>query len=134
MFHMDLQLPLRMLKGLFFLILLAVMIILFKICGLTLSDLFASILAFMPTGWAFILVGQACRPCLHKLLWEPIKEVARAYDFMMGLLLFTPIAFLSWLPAVNEFQTRILFNQAFSRGLHISMILAGKKDGGASFN
>ncbi|PPD80104.1 hypothetical protein GOBAR_DD22981 [Gossypium barbadense] len=79
-------------------------------------------------------VGQACRPCLHKLLWEPIKEVARAYDFMMGLLLFTPIAFLSWLPAVNEFQTRILFNQAFSRGLHISMILAGKKDGGASFN
>ncbi|MBA0842830.1 hypothetical protein Goarm_002633 [Gossypium armourianum] len=134
MFHMDLQLPLRILKGLLFLILLAVMIILFKICGLTLSDLFASILAFMPTGWAFILVGQACRPCLHKLLWEPIKEVARAYDFMMGLLLFTPIAFLSWLPAVNEFQTRILFNQAFSRGLHISMILAGKKDGGASFN
>ncbi|XP_040947070.1 callose synthase 7 isoform X1 [Gossypium hirsutum] len=134
MFHMDLQLPLRMLKGLLYLILLAVMIILFKFCGLTLSDLFASILAFMPTGWAFILVGQACRPCLHKLLWEPIKEVARAYDFMMGLLLFTPIAFLSWLPAVNEFQTRILFNQAFSRGLHISMILAGKKDGGASFN
>ncbi|PPR91540.1 hypothetical protein GOBAR_AA29140 [Gossypium barbadense] len=134
MFHMDLQLPLRMLKGLLFLILLVVMIILFKFCGLTLSDLFASILAFMPTGWAFILVGQACKPCLHKVLWEPIKEVARAYDFMMGLLLFTPIAFLSWLPAVNEFQTRILFNQAFSRGLHISMILAGKKDGGASVN
>ncbi|KAK8360802.1 hypothetical protein V6Z12_A04G188100 [Gossypium hirsutum] len=134
MFHMDLQLPLRMLKGLLFLILLVVMIILFKFCGLTLSDLFASILAFMPTGWAFILVGQACKPCLHKLLWEPIKEVARAYDFMMGLLLFTPIAFLSWLPAVNEFQARILFNQAFSRGLHISMILAGKKDGGASVN
>ncbi|KAK8500612.1 hypothetical protein V6N12_038571 [Hibiscus sabdariffa] len=132
MFHMDLQLPLRMLKGLLFLIFLAIMTILFKFCGLTLSDLFASILAFMPTGWGFILVGQACRPCLHKLLWGPMKELARAYDFMMGLVLFTPIAFLSWLPAVSEFQTRILFNQAFSRGLHISMILAGKRDGGAS--
>ncbi|GMJ00719.1 glucan synthase-like 7, callose synthase 7, Arabidopsis thaliana glucan synthase-like 7 [Hibiscus trionum] len=132
MFHMDLQLPLRMLKGLLFLIFLAIMIILFKLCGLTLSDLFASILAFMPTGWGFILVGQACRHCLHKLLWEPMKELARAYDFMMGLVLFTPIAFLSWLPAISEFQTRILFNQAFSRGLHISMILAGKRDGGAS--
>ncbi|KAE8665134.1 Callose synthase 1 [Hibiscus syriacus] len=132
MFHMDLQLPLRMLKGLLFLIFLAIMIILFKLFGLTLSDLFASVLAFMPTGCGFILVEQACRPCLHKLLWEPMKELARAYDFMIGLVLFTPIAFLSWLPAVSEFQTRILFNQAFSRGLHISMILSGKKDGGAS--
>ncbi|XP_031105273.1 agamous-like MADS-box protein AGL61 [Ipomoea triloba] len=34
---------------------------------------------------------------------------------------------LSWFPFVSEFQTRLLFNQAFSRGLQISMILAGKK-------
>ncbi|XP_022759116.1 callose synthase 7-like isoform X2 [Durio zibethinus] len=132
MFHMDLQLPLRMLKGLLFLFFLAIMILLFKLCGLTVSDLFASILAFMPTGWAFILIGQACGPFLHKRIWDPLKELARAYDFIMGLLLFTPIAILSWLPSVSEFQTRILFNQAFSRGLHISMILAGKKDRASS--
>jgi callose synthase len=47
----------------------------------------------------------------------------------MGLLLFMPIAILSWFPFVSEFQTRLLFNQAFSRGLQISMILAGKKEG-----
>ena len=47
----------------------------------------------------------------------------------MGLLLFMPIAILSWFPFVLEFQTRLLFNQAFSRGLQISMILAGKKEG-----
>jgi len=39
-----------------------------------------------------------------------------------------PTAVLSWFPFVSEFQTRLLFNQAFSRGLQISMILAGKKD------
>ena len=61
--------------------------------------------------------------------WDSIKELARAYEYIMGLLLFMPIAILSWFPFVLEFQTRLLFNQAFSRGLQISMILAGKKDG-----
>ncbi|KDO60983.1 hypothetical protein CISIN_1g0003852mg, partial [Citrus sinensis] len=60
--------------------------------------------------------------------WESIKELARAYEYIMGLLLFAPIAILSWFPFVSEFQTRLLFNQAFSRGLQISMILAGRKD------
>jgi callose synthase len=46
----------------------------------------------------------------------------------MGLILFLPIGFLSWFPFVSEFQTRLLFNQAFSRGLQISRILAGQKD------
>lgn len=59
--------------------------------------------------------------------WESIKELGRAYEYVMGLLIFMPIAILSWFPFVSEFQTRLLFNQAFSRGLQISMILAGKK-------
>jgi len=45
----------------------------------------------------------------------------------MGLLLFTPVAFLAWFPFVSEFQTRMLFNQAFSRGLQISRILGGQR-------
>jgi callose synthase len=61
--------------------------------------------------------------------WDSLKELARAYEYIMGLLLFMPIAILSWFSFVSEFQTRLLFNQAFSRGLQISMILAGKKDG-----
>ena len=61
-------------------------------------------------------------------LWESIKELARAYEYIMGLVIFMPIAILSWFPFVSEFQTRLLFNQAFSRGLQISMILAGRKD------
>lgn len=60
--------------------------------------------------------------------WESIKELARAYECIMGLIIFMPIAVLSWFPFLSEFQTRLLFNQAFSRGLQISMILAGRKE------
>ncbi|KAJ6412395.1 hypothetical protein OIU84_005447 [Salix udensis] len=129
-FRTDFQLMFRILKALLFLGFVSVMTVLFVVCGLTIQDLFAGILAFMPTGWALLLIGQACRS-LFVLIgsWDSIKELARAYEYIMGLLLFMPIAILSWFPFVLEFQTRLLFNQAFSRGLQISMILAGKKEG-----
>ncbi|XP_007048881.2 PREDICTED: callose synthase 7 isoform X1 [Theobroma cacao] len=124
----ELQLVFRMLKAFLFLASLGIIIVLSKAYGLTISDLLAAVLAFMPTGWALLLLAQACRPLLEGLIWKSVKEMARVYDYIMGLLLFTPIAILSWLPFVAEFQTRILFNQAFSRGLQISIILAGRKD------
>ena len=87
------------------------------------------------TNSSFILeqIGQVCRPCLKTVgLWDSIKELARAYEYVMGLVIFTPIAILSWFPFVSEFQSRLLFNQAFSRGLQISMILSGRTDGAFS--
>ncbi|CAN6445572.1 unnamed protein product [Victoria cruziana] len=99
------------------------------VCGLNIPDVFAALLGFLPTGWAFLLIGPACRPVVRKIgLWESIKELARTYEYIMGLVIFAPIAVLSWFPFMSEFQTRLLFNQAFSRGLQISRILAGKKD------
>ncbi|XP_031393208.1 callose synthase 7 isoform X2 [Punica granatum] len=128
-FGTDFQLMFRILKALLFLGFMSVMTVLFVVCGLTISDLFAATLAFLPTGWAILLLGQVSRPLLRRLgVWESVKELGRAYDYIMGVLLFMPIAILSWFPFVLEFQTRLLFNQAFSRGLQISMILAGRKD------
>lgn len=164
-FGTDFQLMFRILKGLLFLGFVSVMTVLFVVCGLTVGDVFASILAFMPTGWAILLVshlqpfsniiiwnlyvlhvyspktwltwfslfilkiGQACRPLLRRVgFYDSIKELARAYDNVLGLIIFMPIVILSWFPFVSEFQTRLLFNQAFSRGLQISRILAGRKD------
>ncbi|KAK8663998.1 hypothetical protein V6N13_083803 [Hibiscus sabdariffa] len=125
----KLQLVYRMLKAFIFLACLGITIILFKADDLTISDLFAASLAFLPTGWGLLLIGQACRPLSKGLMWwNSMKEMSRAYDYIMALLLFMPVAVLSWLPFVSEFQTRILFNQAFSRGLQISIILAGGKD------
>lgn len=74
-------------------------------------------------------IAQACRPCLKGIgIWDSVRELCRAYEAIMGLIIFMPIVVLSWFPFVSEFQTRLLFNQAFSRGLQISMILAGNKD------
>lgn len=60
-------------------------------------------------------------------LWDSVREFARMYDAGMGMIIFAPIAFLSWFPFISTFQSRLLFNQAFSRGLEISLILAGNK-------
>ncbi|KAL2496657.1 Callose synthase 7 [Forsythia ovata] len=128
-FGTDFQLMFRILKALLFLGFVSVMTVLFVVAGLVVSDIFAAILAFMPTGWAIILIAQACGPCLKGVgFWDSVMELSRAYEAIMGLIIFMPIAVLSWFPFVSEFQTRLLFNQAFSRGLQISMILAGKKD------
>ncbi|KAG6480709.1 hypothetical protein ZIOFF_057294 [Zingiber officinale] len=109
-FGTDFQLMFRILKGLLFLGFVSVMTVLFVVCNLTLSDVFAALLGFMPTGWSILLIGQACRPLVRRLgFWDSIKELGRAYEYIMGM-------------------TRLLFNQAFSRGLQISMILAGRKD------
>ncbi|CAN1160732.1 Callose synthase 7 [Linum perenne] len=128
-FGTDFQLTFRILKALLFMGFLSVLTVLFVVCNLTITDLFAAILAFLPTGWAILLIGQACRGLFKAIgLWESIKELGRGYEYIMGLLIFSPTAILSWFPFVNEFQTRLLFNQAFSRGLQISMILQGRKD------
>lgn len=55
-FGTDFQLMFRILKALLFLGFTSVMTVLFVVFGLTLSDLFAAIIAFMPSGWAIILV------------------------------------------------------------------------------
>lgn len=73
-------------------------------------------------------IAQACKPVMKTLgLWSSVKALARGYDYMMGLVIFAPLAVLAWFPFASEFQTRLLFNQAFSRGLQISRILAGGK-------
>lgn len=57
-FGIDFQLMFRILKALLFLGFMSVMAVLFIVFGLTVTDLFAAILAFMPTGWALLLVSS----------------------------------------------------------------------------
>ncbi|CAK7324004.1 unnamed protein product [Dovyalis caffra] len=90
-------------------------------------DLFTSLLAFIPTGWGILLIAQVLRPFLPSRLWESVVSVARLYDIMLGVIVMAPVAFLSWMPGFQSMQTRILFNEAFSRGLRIFQIVTGKK-------
>lgn len=80
-------------------------------------------------------IAQALQPIVRRAgFWGSVRTLARGYEIVMGLLLFTPVAFLAWFPFVSEFQTRMLFNQAFSRGLQISRILGGQRKDRSSPN
>ncbi|XP_023756013.1 putative callose synthase 8 [Lactuca sativa] len=122
------QLSFRLFKASLFLSVIATIITLSYICQLSVKDLIVCCFAFLPTGWGLILVGQAFRPLIQgTVLWKFTRLFAQAYDFGMGVVLFTPIACLAWLPIISAFQTRFLFNRAFSRRLQIQPILKAKK-------
>ncbi|CDY47273.1 BnaA10g03730D [Brassica napus] len=134
-FSTSFQLLFRIIKGLVFLAFVTILITLLALPLITIKDLFICMLAFMPTGWGMLLIAQACKPLIQHLgVWSSVKTLARGYEIVMGLLLFTPVAFLAWFPFVSEFQTRMLFNQAFSRGLQISRILGGHRKDRSSKN
>ncbi|OMP02607.1 Glycosyl transferase, family 48 [Corchorus capsularis] len=122
----NFQLLLRFIQGLSFLLAIAGVAAAVVFTDLSITDIFACILAFIPTGWGILCIAAAWKPVVKKIgLWKSFRSIARLYDAGMGMLIFVPIAFLSWFPFVSTFQTRLMFNQAFSRGLEISLILAG---------
>ncbi|KAI5664996.1 hypothetical protein M9H77_24319 [Catharanthus roseus] len=124
----NFQLMLRFTQGITALGLIAALALAVVLTDLSVPDLFASILAFIPTGWAILSLAITWRSLVRRLgLWDSVKEFARMYDAWMGMIIFAPIAMLSWFPFISTFQSRLLFNQAFSRGLEISLILAGNK-------
>ncbi|KAK2445017.1 callose synthase [Trifolium repens] len=127
-FSADFQLMFRLLKLFLFIGAIVSMTLMFTLLSLTTGDIFASLLAFLPTAWAIIQIAQACRPLVKAVgMWGSVKALARGYEYLMAVVIFAPIAILAWFPFVSEFQTRLLFNQAFSRGLQIQRILAGGK-------
>ena len=86
-------------------------------------------LIFLPTGWAFLqlcLVVAGAFPQVQSVwVWRMVRDLARLYEFMIGVCVFIPMGFLSWLPGIQDMQTRVLFNTAFSRGLQITRIIQG---------
>lgn len=114
----------------FLVIVLAIIVIvaLLEFTPFKFVDIFTSLLAFVPTGWGLLLIAQVLRPFLQSTsLWGAVVAVARLYDIMLGVIVMVPVALLSWLPGFQSMQTRILFNEAFSRGLRIFQIVTGKK-------
>lgn len=124
----NFQLLLRLIQGITFMSCLTALLVVVIKTELTVTDLFSSMLAFIPTGWGILCLAIAWKPIVKRLgLWKSIRSLGRLYDAGMGMIVFIPIAICSWLPFVSTFQTRLMFNQAFSRGLEISLILAGNK-------
>ncbi|CAA0825289.1 Callose synthase 11 [Striga hermonthica] len=118
----------RLVQFLVILVTVLVVILLLHFTDVSALDFIKSLLAFVPTGWGIILIAQVLRPFLQSsVVWETVVSLARLYDMIFGLIVMVPLAFLSWMPGFQQMQTRILFNEAFSRGLQISRILTGKK-------
>ncbi|MCO5604236.1 hypothetical protein L7F22_058399 [Adiantum nelumboides] len=105
-----------------------VIVLLIELTEFQFADLFVSMLGFLPTGWGLLCMAAAIKIILEKTpVWQVVVEVARLYELAIGLIVLAPVAILSWLPGFQSMQTRMLFNQAFSRGLQISKLLSGKK-------
>ncbi|XP_062221703.1 callose synthase 11-like [Phragmites australis] len=105
-----------------------VLIIFLKFTKFQIVDIFTSLLAFIPTGWGLISIAQVIRPFIEStVVWDSVLSVARLYEILLGVFVMAPVALLSWLPGFQEMQTRVLFNEGFSRGLQISRIISGKK-------
>ncbi|CAK9328067.1 unnamed protein product [Citrullus colocynthis] len=111
----NFQLFLQFIQGLSFLLTLAGFAVVVAITDLSMPDVFACILAFVPTGWGILSIAVAWKTLIKKLgLWKSICSIAQLYDAGMGMLIFIPIAFLSWFPFVSTFQNYLMFNHAFN--------------------
>ncbi|XP_057764492.1 callose synthase 11-like [Salvia miltiorrhiza] len=119
----------RVVQFLVIVVIVLVVVLLLHFSDVTVSDFIKSFMAFVPTGWGIILIAQVLRPFLQSsVVWETVVSLARIYDMMFGIIVMAPLALLSWMPGFQQMQTRILFNEAFSRGLQISRILTGKSN------
>ncbi|MBA0785062.1 hypothetical protein Gotri_025104 [Gossypium trilobum] len=89
-------------------------------------DIFISLLAFIPSGWGLLSIAQVFRPLRHTRLWDSVVSLARYCEIMFGVIVMGPVAVLSWMPGFQSMQTRILFNEAFSKGLQVFKIITEK--------
>nr|KYP53393.1 Callose synthase 12 [Cajanus cajan] len=118
----------RLVQSMILVLVIFVIVALMKFTNFKFMDIFTSLLAFIPTGWGMILIAQVFRPFLQcTIIWNCVVSLARLYDVLFGVIVMAPVALLSWLPGFQPMQTRILFNEAFSRGLRIFQIVTGKK-------
>nr|QKN22532.1 callose synthase 11 [Urtica dioica subsp. dioica] len=119
----------RLVQLLVIVVLVLLAVLLLEFTPLKILDIVTSLLAFIPTGWGVILIAQVLRPFLQStVVWDTVVSLARLYDMLFGIVVMAPMGLLSWLPGFQAMQTRILFNEAFSRGLQISRLLSGKKN------
>nr|VDD53177.1 unnamed protein product [Brassica oleracea] len=92
----------RFIQGLALLVSLAGIIVAVVLTELSVTDIFACVLAFLPTGWGILSIACAWKPTIKRIgMWESVRSLARLYDAGMGMLIFLPVALFSLFPFVS---------------------------------
>ncbi|KAJ8565673.1 hypothetical protein K7X08_008249 [Anisodus acutangulus] len=118
-FSADFQLAFRLIKGFIVLSFVSLLISLIAILHLKFRDIIICILAFMPTGWGMLLIAQAFRPWIRRAgFWGSVRTLASGYGIIMGLLLFTPVAFLACRKFTADRSTIMNQSQLLNRSYH----------------
>ncbi|KAF8094628.1 hypothetical protein N665_0358s0010 [Sinapis alba] len=87
----------RFIQGLALLVFLAGIIVAVVVTELSVTDIFACVLAFIPTGWGILSIACAWKLVIKRVgMWESVRSLARLYDAGMGMLIFLPLALFSW--------------------------------------
>ncbi|CAI7897257.1 unnamed protein product [Closterium sp. NIES-53] len=101
----------RAVKTTICLVFLAAFITALSFTNLSFSDVFLLPLVFLPTGWGFLqltLVVAGAFPVVEMWwTWGLVRSFARTYEFIIGVIVFLPMAVLSWLPGVQDMQTKV---------------------------
>ncbi|KAJ0244355.1 hypothetical protein HA466_0190010 [Hirschfeldia incana] len=93
----NLRLVRRFIQGLVLLVSLAGIILAVVLTELSVTDIFACVLAFLPTGWGILSIACAWKPVIKRIrMWESVRSLAWLYDAGMGMLIFLPLALFSW--------------------------------------
>lgn len=87
------QLVFRILKGIVFLVLIGLLVILFLAFDLAIVDVGASILAFIPTGWFILLVSDSSELPLIAVIWNSML-ICRScvYSLVLKFMVMSPVA------------------------------------------
>ncbi|CAH1414598.1 unnamed protein product [Lactuca virosa] len=82
----------RLVQFLVIVIGILIIIALLEFTSFRFLDILTSLLAFVPTGWGFLLIAQVFRPILEKsFIWATVVSVARTYDTMFGVVVLMPL-------------------------------------------
>lgn len=68
-FSADFQLLFRLIKLVLFVGFVVILILMFVLLGLTVDDIFASLLGFLPTGWALVMVRNNTKMYIFSYLY-----------------------------------------------------------------
>ncbi|KAF3599981.1 hypothetical protein F2Q69_00039040 [Brassica cretica] len=92
----------RFIQGLALLVSVAGIIVAVVLTELSVTDIFACVLALLPTGWGILSIACAWKPTIKRIgMWESVRSLARLYDAGMGMLIFLPVVLFSLFPFVS---------------------------------